>query len=843
MSANLDTIRRWRYHVVVFREPACNVHFPSDRKEFLNMDSELMKNLIINGSLLLTSSLLLSIFYSNSKRANLIVKVLLGLITGAIGIMLMENAVFVKEGIFFDTRSILLSVSGLFLGFIPTLTAVLIVSGFRIFLDGSGAFTGLLVTVLTTGIGLIWHQCRYSIIFNKKRIWLEFYLFGLATHLVMLACMFTLPHDEVFTVLKNISVPVLIIYPIVSLFLCQIINQKFKNIQINSDFEKNDLQFKTIFEQAPIGISIVNGSSVLFVNKVLEKILGRTKEEINELGWKKITHPDDLELDQIQFSQLRTGAINGFSSTKRFVRPDGSIAWTGMIATSLNPGKQAEDSHLCMFQDITEMMSKTEDLRKSETKYKELFLEFEEKQILLTTILNAIPDLIFYKDTECRYTGCNQAFERFVGKKETEIIGLTDFDLFDPEMANLFREMDLLMMQQKSQRRNDEQVTYPDGENVYIETLKTPYDDMAGNTLGLIGIGRDITERKQREKEILYMGFHDSLTGLYNRTFFDEERKRLDQERQLPLSIIIGDINGLKLINDAFGHAEGDNLLIAIAKILRNSCRAEDIIARTGGDEFSVLLPGTDAIQTNAICDRIKKTCEEGSTKSGDDFYYTSISLGYATKTEMNESFDTIMKNAEEYMYRRKLLENKSLHSSIISSIKTTLFEKNYETAEHAERMTRLSKKLGLALDLDEEDLVSLELVSTLHDIGKISIDRNILTKAGELTEDEWREIKKHPSAGYRIAQTVPELRSISEYILCHHERWDGNGYPQGLHGEDIPLLSRILTLVDSYDAMTQDRSYRKALTKEAAIAEIVKNSGTQFDPKVAKVFIEKVLA
>jgi HD-GYP domain-containing protein (c-di-GMP phosphodiesterase class II) len=124
-------------------------------------------------------------------------------------------------------------------------------------------------------------------------------------------------------------------------------------------------------------------------------------------------------------------------------------------------------------------------------------------------------------------------------------------------------------------------------------------------------------------------------------------------------------------------------------------------------------------------------------------------------------------------------------------------------------------------LGLPDRDIVELELLSTLHDIGKISIDESILTKCGELTEPEWIEIKKHPEVGYRITQAIPELKHISDYILSHHERWDGSGYPQGLGGESIPLLSRILAVVDSYDAMTQDRVYRKAISKEAAIAEI----------------------
>lgn len=167
------------------------------------------------------------------------------------------------------------------------------------------------------------------------------------------------------------------------------------------------------------------------------------------------------------------------------------------------------------------------------------------------------------------------------------------------------------------------------------------------------------------------------------------------------------------------------------------------------------------------------------------------------------------------------------------------MFEKSQETEEHAERMMRLSKEMGLALGLSDSQLNELELLSALHDIGKMSISSGILGKSGKLNEEEWVEIRKHPAAGFRIAQATSELRPIAKYILCHHERWDGKGYPQGLKGESIPMLSRILTIVDSFDAMTNSRPYRSALTFEEAMEEIRNNSGTQFDPDLSRLFLK----
>jgi diguanylate cyclase (GGDEF)-like protein len=328
---------------------------------------------------------------------------------------------------------------------------------------------------------------------------------------------------------------------------------------------------------------------------------------------------------------------------------------------------------------------------------------------------------------------------------------------------------------------------------------------------------------------------HDGLTGIYNRAFFEEELKRLDTFRQLPLSIVMGDLNGLKIVNDVFGHIEGDNILRAAADNITKACRSEDIIARWGGDEFIILLPKTPEKAVDEVCNRIRSLFSEYS----DAKVQLSISLGHATKTNEDEDIQNIIKYAEDRMYRHKLMESRSFRSSFISSLKETLFEKCQETTEHIERMEKLSVVIGTAMGLPDNELDDLKLLAMVHDVGKVAISNSILNKPGKLTKEEWEEMKLHSEIGYRIAQSSSELSQIADYILCHHEKWDGSGYPIGKVGTEIPELARIISIIDAYDVMTHVRSYKTAMSSKDAMDELLRCSGTQFDPAIVDIFIK----
>lgn len=348
----------------------------------------------------------------------------------------------------------------------------------------------------------------------------------------------------------------------------------------------------------------------------------------------------------------------------------------------------------------------------------------------------------------------------------------------------------------------------------------------------MVGTLSEITIRKQAEEEIKYLSFHDKLTGLYNRAFFEEEINRIDTQRQLPLSIIIGDVNGLKLTNDIFGHLEGDKLLIEISGILMESCRKEDIVARWGGDEFAIILPRTTEDKAEEICERIQDGCQRVKV----DFIQMSIALGSATKYQKQVDIHEIIKEAENQMYRNKLEKNKNNKGYMLSYLEEILYKKTEETREHGERIRNMGMKLAEFMD-DHPSFNEIRLLGTFHDVGTIALENDVLMKKGALSQEEWEIIKKHPDIGYRIAESIHEISHIADYILAHHEHWDGTGYPRGLKGEEIPKISRLLAILDAYDVMTHPKRYKSAKTHEEAINELVRCSGQQFDPDLVELF------
>lgn len=347
----------------------------------------------------------------------------------------------------------------------------------------------------------------------------------------------------------------------------------------------------------------------------------------------------------------------------------------------------------------------------------------------------------------------------------------------------------------------------------------------------------------ESEEELAYLSYHDQLTGLYNRRFFEEELHRLDVFRNLPISIIMADVNGLKLINDSFGHKDGDKLIKNVADILKDGCRQDDIVARLSGDEFVIILPKTDTKGAEDIIERCKNLSKNKSFLD-DKLLNMELSISYGIGTKYTDDADIaeVLKIAEDNMYANKLFESPSMRRKTIETIIKALYEKDKREEQHSKRVAMICKDIGIQLGMNEVNLKEIETVGLLHDIGKIVINEVILENFDSFTKDELMEMDKHPEVGYRILNSVSEMTEIAKYVLYHHERFDGNGYPKGLKGEEIPLVSRIVAIADAYDFMVSCRSYEKVLSDEEIVKEFINNAGTQFDPKLVKIFIEKVL-
>lgn len=454
-------------------------------------------------------------------------------------------------------------------------------------------------------------------------------------------------------------------------------------------------------------------------------------------------------------------------------------------------------------------------------------LEISEKRN--RAIVNVLPDIIFIYSKDGVFLDYQTNDETKLLMKKEDFIGKKITEVMPEEIGNKGIESIEKAIATGEIQSFEYSLNFPKGVHFFETRIIKSTKEEA------LAIVRNITEQKKSLLRIEYLSYHDQLTGLYNRRFFEEELKKLDTEENLPFTIVMIDVNGLKLVNDVFGHLVGDELLKKVSDILKRECRLDDVAARIGGDEFIILLPQTTSEETEKIVRRIYKSIKNEKMEN----IIISVSIGWETKTSKEQLIDDIFIKAEDYMYKRKIVESQSMRNKTIQVIVNTLNEKNEREKIHSENVGVFSRKIAEAMKLDYDTIKEIEVAGLLHDIGKIIVREEVLNKPEKLTEAEYEEIKKHTEIGYQILKSVDAYFSLAEYVLYHHERWDGYGYPRGLKGKQIPLVSRIISAADAYEAMISDRPYRKGLKKEAAILELQRNSGTQFDPEIVDVFVK----
>lgn len=464
-------------------------------------------------------------------------------------------------------------------------------------------------------------------------------------------------------------------------------------------------------------------------------------------------------------------------------------------------------------------------------------LSIERKKYLITLL--SIGDGVLVVDKQGNIEMLNKVAEELTGWKNAQAIGKHYKEVFilvhEYEGLTINDPIEGVFTTDSIHELDNHAILISkDGSRHHLEDSASPIKDESGKTIGVVLIFRNVTEKKEQRKKIEYMSFHDDLTGLYNRRFYDESLKKIDIQENLPISVIMGDVNDLKLTNDVFGHRAGDALLIKAAEIIKKVSREGDIAARIGGDEFIMILPKTSAKDAGQINMRIKELFSREKLKA----INVSISTGCDTKETSIQDILQVISNADEKMYTEKTITRENIKKTIITTLIHTLHKNSPRERAHSKIVSEICYKIGKAMNMNEIEIKKLKYAGFLHDIGKVVMDENLLNKNDALTEEEWLEMKRHPIVGYRILNSFDSTIDLADYVLGHHERWDGNGYPKGLKENEINKGARIISVAESYDKMTNPLN-KTALSNEEVIHEFKIHSGLQFDPGIVEIFIE----
>lgn len=526
-----------------------------------------------------------------------------------------------------------------------------------------------------------------------------------------------------------------------------------------------------------------------------------------------------------------TDALSSGDLTKRtdIVRNDE----IGKISESFN--KVADEMQFLVNNLENTVKERTEELQKAVS-------TSDENKNQLQLILDSAAEAIYGIDVHGNCTFCNISCITMLGyNNQSELLGKNmhwqihharrDGNPLPAEECKIFKAFKL----GQGTHVDDEVFWRADGSNFDVEYYSYP-QVKNGDIIGAVVTFMDVRERKQKEAEIQYLNCYDTLTGLHNRRCFEENRAKIDTPDNLPLSVIFADINGLKMTNDIFGHSAGDELIKKSSEILQQVCRQNDVVARVGGDEFIILLPNTSGENAERILSRIQSEFTAARVQA----IKCSISLGLDTKRGPDQSLDEIMANAENAMYKDKTMNRKSINKEIINAIIETLHARNPGEKQHSIKVSELCSNMGSILNLGEAEISKLSRAGYLHDIGKIVLNESILNK-DSLMDEELEKIHLHSVVGYRILNLFDDTMDLAEYVYGHHERWDGSGYPRGLKGEQIPLISRIISITETYDRVLNRGELTLKDRKLAAIDVIKNGAGTQFDPQVGKLFVQMI--
>lgn len=478
-----------------------------------------------------------------------------------------------------------------------------------------------------------------------------------------------------------------------------------------------------------------------------------------------------------------------------------------------------------VIKDVTDSIKTMNKLTTSQEMYKTLY-ENSPFGISLTDTLTGV----VYK--------ANQKYAEITGVKIDKITKVDWKSITHPEdIQEDFDQWELMKKGKNNGYSLNKRYLRPDGSSVWVKMTVIPIVIDQIKTNRHLTFIDDITDKMNYYEEIEHASNHDSLTGLHNRRYFDAKFRELEENKVYPISVIIGDVNGLKMFNETYGHLEGDKELIRIGNKINEFIKKNDQCSRIGGDEFGIILTDYKEEQLKEISMNLEEYLNNSDPYQS--AHSLSISFGYSIQKNEADSLDDLFRDAEIYMYSKKYYNKLSSRSNSINLIMNTLFAKSEREKNHSERVGDICEKIAIQMGYKTEMINKIRTAGYFHDIGKIGIDESLLNKEGMLTDSEWQMMKLHSVKSARILENTIEYHDISEIVLSHHEKFDGSGYPNGLVALEIPIEARIIAVADAYDAMTRERTYREVISHKEALEEISRCSGTQFDPAIVSAFIQ----
>jgi diguanylate cyclase (GGDEF)-like protein/PAS domain S-box-containing protein len=591
---------------------------------------------------------------------------------------------------------------------------------------------------------------------------------------------------------------------------------------------ESEKKFKDLVEKSNVGVYLVQDGVDKYLNARCAEIHGYSVEEmINKIGPKDTTFPEDWVAIEENIRKRMSGEVELLHHEFRIITKNQEIKNVEIFGSrTVYQGRPAVIGTML---DITDRKRAEEKLRESEERFRQLAENIREAFYIYEEDTN---QLWYISPAYKEIWGCLPSQSLYQEPKYL-------LDAVYPDDKDRVKRS--LVKRSQGEVEEVYRIVRSDGSIRWIKDRSFPVYDSSGKMYRIVGIASDITDHKMGEEKLKYLSLHDSLTGLYNRIYFEEEINRIEKARYDTVGVVSCDVDGLKLVNDTLGHDQGDNLLVAAARVIRESFRDGDLVARIGGDEFSVILPNTTESAVENACQRIQEAVANHNALHPE--LPLSISIGFAVSNGVYRNLKDLFKDADNNMYLKKLYYTQNVRSTIVNTLINTLKTRDLTTERHVTRLEKLLADMASLIGLPESATSDLSLLAKFHDIGKVGVSDSIIFKKGPLTSEEWIEVKRHCEIGYRIALSASDLIPVADWILKHHEWWNGDGYPLGIKGEEIPIECRILAITEAYEAMTSVRPYRRAFSHGEAVAELLRHSGTQFDPELLEKFVQMLEA